>query len=75
MEEELISALQVIQVRHIVLVPTVRTVQLWAPGVRVPSWIRRTIRQHRREILTRIGRSQTSVCPNPQLHRRWLPGL
>jgi hypothetical protein len=69
--EELINALQEIQLRRIVLVPTARTVQVWAPGVRVPSWICQTVRQYCREILTIITRSETIVCPTVELHRRY----
>src|SRR5947209_14826247 len=71
MEEELIQTLKELQARHLVLLPTGRTIRIWSANKRVPRWIRETIRTHRREVLAMIARSETLVCPNPELHRTW----
>src|SRR5438105_11067458 len=69
--DELLSTLREIQQRRLVLIPSGRTIRIWSAHKRVPGWIRQTIRTHRREVLQMIQRSETLVCPNPELHRTW----
>jgi hypothetical protein len=69
--EDLTTALDELHRRHLILLPTGRTVTIWGPNKRVPRWLRQTIHQHRREVLAMIQRSETAVCPNPMLHEAW----
>jgi hypothetical protein len=57
-----------LQRRNIVLIPSTRSVRLWAPNTRVPGQLRRVVYANRREVLRLIDRSETIVCCSPALH-------
>jgi hypothetical protein len=62
------EALRIAQARHIAIVPTARSVMLWAPGVRVPGQVRLAIMANRQEVRRLVGQSHALVCPSPTLH-------
>jgi hypothetical protein len=66
---DLQEALRIAQSRHIAIVPTARSVALWAPGVRVPGQVRLAIMANRREVLRMMNIGEIAVCPSPHLHR------
>jgi hypothetical protein len=63
------DALRLAQQRHIVLIPSARSVKLWAPGVRVPGAVRLAIMTNRREVRRLLGQAHVSVCCAPERHR------
>lgn len=63
------EALRIARERHIVLVPTTRSVKLWAPGVRVPAEVRQAITTNKKDVLQLLGASDILVCPAPTYHR------
>lgn len=65
----LADALRIAQQRHIVLIPSARSVKIWAPGVRVPASVRHTITTNKKEVLKLLDIGDIAVCPAPHLHR------
>jgi hypothetical protein len=68
-QPSLVEALCEVQRLHIAIIPTARSVKLWAPGVRVPASVRLAIMTNRREVLRMTDIGEIAVCPSPQLHR------
>jgi hypothetical protein len=67
-QEEVKEVLQVCQDLHLVLQERPRSVGIWSSGKRIPKWLRQAIRQHNREILAMIGKSDPLTCPTRELH-------
>jgi hypothetical protein len=63
------EALRIAQQRHIVIVPTARSIKLWSPCVQVPGPVRVAIMANRKQVKRLIGQSHMLVCPSPELHR------
>jgi hypothetical protein len=62
------EALRVAQRNHIVLIPTCRSVKLFASGVRVPAGVRQTIATHKKDVLKMLDIADIAVCPSPEIH-------
>lgn len=65
----LAEALRIARGLHVAIIPTSRSVKLWAPGVRVPGVVRQTIQANRVEVRRLIGQAHISTCCAPELHR------
>jgi hypothetical protein len=68
---ELEDILREAQRRHIILQERPRFVALWSAGQRVPRHLRQQIREHNREILMMLARSEEVTCPSPELHAQY----
>lgn len=49
---------------------TPRSITIWAPNKRVPSFIRTTIAEHKAEVRQMILDCRIEVCPSAKLHRQ-----
>ncbi len=63
------EALFFAQQHHIVVRPTARSIALWAPGVRIPQPVRKTLLCHKQELRRLLATGDVRTCVNPGLHR------
>lgn len=64
------DALKMAQGLHIILQPTLRSVNLWTTDNRIPTALKNSIKANRAEVRKMILQGDIRTCVNPTWHRQ-----